>query len=436
MLYLKRYFGIQKMENNIKTTKIMIKLEQKGEREVKKKTGGCMKKIGTIFMATLLILDGIFCETDVQAATCSRLDKNKEQITIYSRKQADINQLTKQLILEKGSTSEEENEENAEVASGGSVTSDGAIIENEKGNATVSTEIPGIQETPKITEEPDKVPTNTLLATKSPEQTLVPEVTKEPESTKNPVATKAPIVSKAPITTQAPIVTKAPEKTMVPIMPTATPITTALPIGAGTTTGSAVVTSKPASSTVENTSVPVATMKPDGSAVEEVVYCSVHYRLNGGTNAEGNPSRVYASGASYQLKDPKKKGYTFEGWYLESTFKHRVYYVEPNGASSITYYAKWKIVTVQKPKIISAKRLKSGKIRVKVGNNSGVDGYEYVYSQTPSMAKKSLVRSVKNPKDLTKLKKKGKYYIKVRCYKYDSWGRKVYGSYSKVVKCK
>ena len=112
MLYLKRYFGIQKMENNIKTTKIMIKLEQKGEREVKKKTGGCMKKIGTIFMATLLILDGIFCETDVQAATCSRLDKNKEQITIYSRKQADINQLTKQLILEKGSTSEEENEEN------------------------------------------------------------------------------------------------------------------------------------------------------------------------------------------------------------------------------------------------------------------------------------------------------------------------------------
>lgn len=390
---------------------------------MKKKTGGCVKKIGTVFMATLLILDGIFGEMDIQAATLNQLEKNKEQNInreITGVKQSDWHLLS---VTEEGAL---DDMENTDVVTGAGVTTDGNIEVGDKGEVPCASNLPDSVPTPEISAKP--------MATNAAEPTIFPIVTEEAQVTESPeataIVTAVPVFTKKPITTQAPIVTKEPEKTKIPI-PTATPMITVPGVATGAAT-----TSKPTSSNTDHTSAPVATMAPDGSSVEEVVYCSVHYQLNGGTNAEGNPSKVYASGASYLLKDPKKKGYTFQGWYLESTFKHRVYYVEPNGASSITYYAKWEIVTVQKAKITSAKRLKNGKIRVKVGNVSGVDGYEYVYSLTPTMAKKSLVRSVKNPKDLTKLRKKAKYYIKVRCYKYDSWGRKVYGSYSKVVKCK
>lgn len=404
---------------------------------MKKKTGGRMKKIGTVFMSTLLILDGIFGGTDIQAATLNQLDNKEEQNRMYTRLSTGAEEMSMRLF------SSEETEENcvpeetedADVVSGSSVTTGGSTGD---GSTCIGT--------PEASAAPDKstqmpmtteMPMSTVGATEKPVVTTEPE---ESQPTKGPIVTLAPNITKIPIETQAPdviIVTKEPEKTRLPIS-TATPKVSITP-GGTVATGTAVSTEVPADiATSTNTTNPSATTRPspDDSAVEEVVYCSVHYQLNGGTNAAGNPSRVYASGASYRLKDPKKKGYAFQGWYLESTFKHRVYYVEPDGASSVTYYAKWKLVTVQKVKITSAKRLKNGKIRVKVGNCSGADGYEYVYSLTPAMAKKLLVRSVKNPKDLTKLKRNARYYIKVRCYKYDSWGRKIYGSYSKVVKCK
>lgn len=404
---------------------------------MKKKTGGRMKKIGTVFMSTLLILDGIFGGTDIQAATLNQLDSKQEQSRMYTRLSAGAREMSMRVF------SAEETEENGaleeiedtDVVSGSSVTTGGST-----GDGSVCIGTPAASFAP---DRSTQMPMPTLMATSAAEATAKPVETTEPEisqPTKGPIVTVAPNITKVPIDTQAPnviVVTKEPQKTRIPIS-TATPMASITP-GGTVATGAAVSTEAPSDiATSTNTAKPSATTypSPDDSAVEEVVYCSVHYQLNGGTNAAGNPSKVYVSGASYRLKDPKKKGYAFQGWYLESTFKHRVYYVEPDGASSVTYYAKWKLVTVQKVKITSAKRLKNGKIRVKVGNYSGVDGYEYVYSRTPTMAKKLLVRSVKNPKDLTRLKRNAKYYIKVRCYKYDSWGRKIYGSYSKMVKCK
>lgn len=406
---------------------------------MKKKTGGRMKKIGTVFMSTLLILDGIFGGTDIQAATLNQLDNKEEQNRMYTRLSTGAEEMSMRVFSSEetgeDSVPEEIEDEDADVVSGSSVTTGGST-----GDGSVCVGTPAASFSPdKSTQMPMPTPmaTNTAGATEKPVVTTEPEVS---QPTKSPIVTLAPNITKIPIETQGPdviIVTKEPEKTRIPIS-TATPKATITP-SVIVATGTAVSTEGPSDNTTStNTVKPSATTcpSPDHSAVDEVIYCSVHYQLNGGTNASGNPSKVYASGASYRLKDPKKKGYTFQGWYLESTFKHRVYYVEPDGATSVTYYAKWKLVTVQKVKITSAKRLKNGKIRVKVGNCSGADGYEYVYSLTPAMAKKLLVRSAKNPKDLTRLKRNARYYIKVRCYKYDSWGRKIYGSYSKVVKCK
>lgn len=418
---------------------------------MKKETGGCMKKIGTVFMATLLILDGMFGETNIQAATFEQLEQKEEQNRVYSMETVDDTVESTSSPMATAETVESTSSPMAiEVTTGSSVSTEkpGENVptdpDGEKGDGTDKpgrTELPSCMVTPAVSSRPSATrmptPESTAEATKEPIVSSEP-TQKVPQETESPVATMAPNITKMPINTQGPIITKVPEKTMKPGPETASP--TMKPIGTNITTGSGVTaTSKPVDINAgEHTQTPTSTAlpNPDNSSVDDVIYCSVHYKLNGGTNAAGNPSKVYATGASYCLQDPKKKGYSFEGWYLEGSFKHRVYYVEPNGASSVTYYAKWKIVTVAKAKIVSAKRLKNKKIRVKVGNCSGADGYEYVYSLTPTMAKKSLVRSVKNPKDLTKLKKKAKYYIKVRCYKYDSWGRKIYGSYSKVVKCK
>ena len=130
-----------------------------------------------------------------------------------------------------------------------------------------------------------------------------------------------------------------------------------------------------------------------------------------------------------------KEGYYFVGWYTRPDFKTRVTSVKANGQKTITFYARWKKVSVKKSKIVSAELIKNNRIRVKVKVQNGVNGYEYIYSTTPSFAKKSIVRSKRNPKDLSRLKGK-KYYIKVRSYKIDSCGNKVYGPYSTIVYCK
>ena len=64
---------------------------------------------------------------------------------------------------------------------------------------------------------------------------------------------------------------------------------------------------------------------------------------------------------------------------------------------------------------------------------SGASGYE-IYMKTGSKGKYKLVKTIKKGKTVsytkTKLKKKTKYYFKVRSFKSVS-GKKVYGAYSR-----
>ena len=91
----------------------------------------------------------------------------------------------------------------------------------------------------------------------------------------------------------------------------------------------------------------------------------------------------------------------------------------------------------KKVTIRSLKKKKRGKFVVKYGRVSEADGYEISYNQGSRLflsekttETSSLSKTVKN------LKKGKKYYVRVRAYKWDSNGEKLYGPYSRVKRVK
>lgn len=75
------------------------------------------------------------------------------------------------------------------------------------------------------------------------------------------------------------------------------------------------------------TTQPTATETPDKiePCVTETVVPTTYkitYKLKGGTNHKNNPT-VYTT-KDIILKAPQKKGYTFEGWYLDKNYKQKI----------------------------------------------------------------------------------------------------------------
>lgn len=162
---------------------------------------------------------------------------------------------------------------------------------------------------------------------------------------------------------------------------------------------------------------------------------SIKYVMNKGTNNKSNPTTYSAKDIT--LKNPTRKGYTFSGWYTDSKFKTKVTKIKASAKANVTLYAKW--TKVKKPGKVTVKSVtnaKSKTIKVTLKKKvSGAKGYEIKYT-TDKRFKKSVktVTTTKTTKAISKLTKNKTYYVKVRAYKVDSAGNKVYGSYSKTVK--
>ena len=76
---------------------------------------------------------------------------------------------------------------------------------------------------------------------------------------------------------------------------------------------------------------------------EPITYQIKYENMNGAQNADGNPTSFTAQNNVITLENPKERtGYTFAGWYTDSTFKTKV-----SGAFTLnayydwTFYAKW-----------------------------------------------------------------------------------------------
>ena len=161
----------------------------------------------------------------------------------------------------------------------------------------------------------------------------------------------------------------------------------------------------------------------------------ITYKLNKGKNNASNPSTYY--GKKVTLKNPSRKGYAFAGWYTDAKFKKKITSISSSAKSDYILYAKWTKVKVAKASLTSAKNSKSKQVLLKYKKVSGAKGYEISYS-TDKKFKKAVTKknTAKTSYTISKLKKGKTYYVRIRAYKMDSTGKKVYGKYSSMKKVK
>ena len=81
---------------------------------------------------------------------------------------------------------------------------------------------------------------------------------------------------------------------------------------------------------------------PADKLVASPVQHKIDYVLNGGTNAEGNPS-VHVEGTTVTLLNPTREGYIFDGWFTDSGFADgtQVSQIPFTDTGDVTVYAKW-----------------------------------------------------------------------------------------------
>ena len=128
---------------------------------------------------------------------------------------------------------------------------------------------------------------------------------------------------------------------------------------------------------------------------------------------------------------PKKKGYTFIGWYLGT----QQYNFNRGVTANLTLQAKWEKVKIARTSLSSVKVQKGKKVLVKWKKQKGVKGYKITYAKNRKLTKSTRTIYTTSLKKTLKLKK-GTYYIGVQAYKTDSTGKKVTGKMSAVKKVK
>ncbi len=136
-------------------------------------------------------------------------------------------------------------------------------------------------------------------------------------------------------------------------------------------------------------------------------------------------------------EEPTRKGYRFAGWYKGK----KLYDFDQEIVIDLTLTAKWKKVTVNKVTLKSLSKIltpKSKKIHISYKKIIGADGYKIQVSEKKYFpAKKTITKiTTKTKCQISNLKKKTKYYIRVKAYKSDSTGKNIYGKWSNLKKIK
>ena len=75
--------------------------------------------------------------------------------------------------------------------------------------------------------------------------------------------------------------------------------------------------------------------------VDSLKEYTITYKLKGGTNHSSNPKTYTEYSETIVLKKPTRTGYTFGGWYSDSTYKKKVTKISKGSTGDRTLYAKW-----------------------------------------------------------------------------------------------
>ena len=164
----------------------------------------------------------------------------------------------------------------------------------------------------------------------------------------------------------------------------------------------------------------------------------IKYVVNGGTLNQFSPLEY---GWETVLKNPVKKGCLFSGWYTTPSFDSKTKVKEINwwDHGDVTVYAKWSKIKLKEPESLKLTITKSNKLSLDFKDVSKADGYQVYYSTNKNFRTSLTTKAItESSKYTSKVKvKKGKtYYCKVRAYRYDSTGKRVYGEWSKIKKLK
>ena len=65
------------------------------------------------------------------------------------------------------------------------------------------------------------------------------------------------------------------------------------------------------------------------------------YELNGGVNHNANPDVIAAEELPFALEIPVRDGYNFAGWYMDSSYDHKITELTKENATNMVLFAKW-----------------------------------------------------------------------------------------------
>lgn len=159
----------------------------------------------------------------------------------------------------------------------------------------------------------------------------------------------------------------------------------------------------------------------------------IQFHVNGGTNLSRRTMTLLADDSPGIMPKAQRRDYTFEGWYTQQEGGTQVTGDSPLG-EAVTLYARWTRTEAPEASSITLIARKKGRVQVSFQKVSKAAGYQIDYSESKKFkdAQTKEVKASARAKTIAGLAAGKKYYIRMRAYRVDSMGNRVYGEYGAV----
>jgi uncharacterized repeat protein (TIGR02543 family) len=125
----------------------------------------------------------------------------------------------------------------------------------------------------------------------------------------------------------------------------------------------------------------------DDITLKAVWSADITYNLNGGTNSENNPEKIYTTSEfPINIEAPTKDGFIFTGWYTDTDFTSEI--AAFSAFTPYTVYAKWEENVVERTiKVITAGGMPLSGLTVKIHIGDGYNVYSEKLTDAEGMVR-------------------------------------------------